>query len=102
MIEVLSDDWISTKIKKDFVFVDIYIKDTGTITYKNFKGTRREFAQFLGYDFYPTSIFINKHSEVVYVQPGYQDDFKYLNLLDYISSTSYEEIGIEEFEELNK
>ncbi|MFA6137239.1 MAG: thioredoxin fold domain-containing protein [Sulfurimonas sp.] len=93
----LESEKVNLKIKKDFIFVDINIADTGKVSFKNFKGSRRDFAKFLGYDFYPTTIFMNKDKEIVYSQPGYQDESKYFKILSYISSHSYEEMGIEEF-----
>ncbi len=93
----LESEKVDLKIKKDFIFVDINIADAGKVSFKNFKGSRRDFAKFLGYDFYPSTIFMNKDKEIVYSQPGYQDESKYFKILSYISSHSYEEMGIEEF-----
>ena len=95
--QTLKDEWISEKIKKDFIFVDVDISKTGDVTYKNFKGSKREFAKFLGYDFYPTTIFIDNKNEVIYVQPGYQDEMNFLDILEYIDSNLYEDMSIEDF-----
>ncbi|MCX6077565.1 MAG: thioredoxin fold domain-containing protein [Campylobacterales bacterium] len=93
----LQNERIAFKIKKDFVFVDINIADTGKVSFKNFEGSRRDFAKYLGYDFYPSTIFMNNKKEIVYSQPGYQDEDKYFKILSYIDSHSYQEMGIEEF-----
>lgn len=93
----LENEKVSLKIKKDFIFVDINIADAGKVSFKNFKGSKRDFAKFLGYDFYPSTIFISGNKEVVYSQPGYQDEDKYLKILSYVGSYSYEEMSIEEF-----
>ncbi|MDO8453068.1 MAG: thioredoxin fold domain-containing protein [Sulfurimonas sp.] len=93
----LQNEKIALKIKKDFIFVDINIADTGKVSFNNFEGSKRDFAKYLGYDFYPSTIFINSKKEIVYSQPGYQDEDKYFKILSYIDSHSYEEMGIEEF-----
>lgn len=93
----LENEKVASKIKKDFIFVDVNIADVGEVSFKNFKGSRRDFAKFLGYDFYPSTIFINSNKEIVYSQPGYQDEYKYFKLLNYIDSHSYKEMGMEDF-----
>ena len=93
----LKNKKIVSKIGRRFIFIDINIADSGIITFKDFKGTRKEFAKFLGYNFYPSTVFINKNKEIVYEQPGYQDKDRFLHILRYVNSHSYEEIGIEEF-----
>lgn len=93
----LKNERVTLKIKNNFIFVDINIADTGEVSFNNFKGSKRDFAKYLGYDFYPSTIFINSKKEIVYSQPGYQDEDKYFKILSYIDSHSYEEMGIEEF-----
>jgi len=98
MIEfTLPDEEIAQKIQKNFIFVDIDISDPGKVNFNNFKGTKREFAISLGYDIYPTSAFIDENREVVYLQPGYKNKDKFLNILRFIESRSYEDMGIEDF-----
>ena len=93
----LESQKIALKIERNFIFVDINIADLGEVSFKNFKGSKRDFAKFLGYDFYPSTIFMNSDKEVVYSQPGYQDEDKYFKILNYIDSNAYSEMGIEEF-----
>ncbi len=93
----LPDEDVEQTIKKDFIFVDIDIGTPGEVAFKDFKGTKREFAIFLGYDFYPTTVFVDQDSEIVYRQPGYKDEDEFLNILRFIQSRSYEDMGIEDF-----
>lgn len=98
MIEfTLDDEKIAHKIKKDFIFVDINIADAGEVSFKNFKGSRQDFAKFLGYDFYPSTIFLSSNKDLVYAQPGYQEEDKYFKILRYINSRSYDEMELEDF-----
>ncbi len=98
MIEfTLPDEKIVQKIKKNFVFVDIDIADMGEVVFDDFKGTRQEFAKEVGYNFYPSTVFIDKDKDIVYGVAGYKDEDEFLNILHYIQSHSYEEMDIEDF-----
>ena len=98
MIEfTLPDEKIVQKIKKSFIFVDIDISDSGEVIFDDFKGTKQEFAISIGYNFYPSSVFIDKNKEIVYAQPGYQDEDVFLNILRFVESHSYKEMDIEDF-----
>ena len=93
----LDNSAVKAKIKKDFIYVDIDIKEHGTVVLNDFIGSKREFARYLDYDAYPSVVFIDKHGEMIYAQAGYQDEKYFLKILNYISSVSYEDMGIEEF-----
>ena len=98
MIEfTLPDETIEQKIKKNFIFVDINIGDTGEVTFDGFKGTRREFAKDLGYDFYPSTVFVYEDKEIVYAVAGYKDAKEFLKILRFTQSHSYEEMDIDDF-----
>jgi len=97
----LNADIVTAKIKKDFIFVDIDVSEDGVIYFNDFKGSRREFKNFLGLEYYPSTFFVNKEGEDVYDQAGYQDRDTFLNILNFVSKTAYEEIGIEDFKEEN-
>ena len=98
MIEfTLPDEKIVQKIKKKFIFVDIDIKDSGDITFDGFKGSRQDFAKELGYNFYPSTVFIDKNKEIVHAVAGYQDEEEFLKILRFVESHSYEDMDIEDF-----
>ena len=93
----LNDSAVKEKIKKDFIYVDIDIREDGTVVLNDFKGSKREFARYLDYDAYPSTVFIDKNGEMIYAQAGYQDEEYFLKILYYISTVSYDDMGIEEF-----
>ena len=93
----LNNSAVKAKIKKDFIYVDINIRDEGTVVLKDFKGSKREFARYLDYDAYPSVVFIDNKGEMIYAQAGYQNEEYFLKILGFVSSTSYEDMGIEEF-----
>lgn len=93
----LDADSVSSKIKNDFIYVDIGIKDSGEILFDDFKGSKREFARYLDYDIYPSTVFIDQNGKMIYAQAGYQNEEYFLKILSYISTASYKEMGIEDF-----
>ena len=93
----LADDEIKHKIDTKFVYVDIYIAEPGIVSYKGFQGTRRAFAKFLGYDFYPTSIFLDPQGKMVQATPGAREQDFFINVLNYVSTQAYKESEFETY-----
>lgn len=86
------DDKVAKLIKKDFIFVDINVKEDGVVSFADFKGSKHEFVAMTGYEMYPTSLFVDKNGEVVHVELGYKDEEKYLKVLNMVSSKGYNDI----------
>lgn len=98
MIEfTLKDGDIDREIKRNFVFVDLYTQESGTILFKDFKGSRKAFAKSLGYDFYPTTVFIDNKKNIINITPGLREQDDYMKVLLYISSKKYEEMEFETY-----
>ena len=93
----LADEEIKHEIDTKFVYVDMYIKESGMVTYKDFKGTRRDFAKYLGYDFYPTSIFIDETGAVVNATPGAREQDYFIDVLNYVSTKQYKKMEFETY-----
>lgn len=98
---MLNENFKSQKIlkelNKDFILVDIYTKDKGIITYKNFKGTHKEFATHMGVAAYPATYFIDKNGNTLYKSIGYRNVEEYYKEIKYISSKRYKTIDLETF-----
>ena len=100
MIEfTLTDEKIEKKIKNNFIFVDIDTDNSGEVIFDGFKGSKKEFAEDLGYNFYPSSVFLDSDKEEVYAVAGYKDENDYLTVLRFVESFSYENVGIDDFKE---
>jgi len=85
------DDAVLAAIKKDFIFVDINVKDKGVVIYDNFKVSKLKFAKESGYPMYPTCLFYDKNGELVYDGVGYKDENAFLKILKDVSSNAYDE-----------
>jgi len=86
------DENVEKKIKKDFIFVDINVKDQGEVLFNNSKMSKVEFAKKIGYDIYPSCLFFDKNGELVYDEVGYKDESKFLKTLELVSNKSYDDL----------
>jgi thioredoxin-related protein len=98
IIFTLDDDAVKEMIKKYFVFIDINISDNDKVTYKSFKGSGHDFAKHVGYNFYPSSLFIDENDEIVFAAPGRQDENDFYIMLNYVNSKSYKTMDLQSFE----
>lgn len=94
----LDDDDIIEFLDKKFLFEHINVSEKDNISYKNFKGSGKEFANFIGYDFYPSSLFFDEKSNLIFALPGYQDEKRFSNILKYVDSASYKTEKFHSFE----
>lgn len=85
----LQDEEIAKEINRKFVYVNLFTGDEGDVLFKGFKGSRREFAKHIGYDFYPTSLFIDEHSKIVNVTPGAREQDYFIDVLHYVATKQY-------------
>lgn len=94
----LDDETIKTLIKKKFLFVHINVYEKDRVMYKDFVGSGRDFAKFLGFDFYPTSLFFDKNNDVIYRAVGYHDENEFYRVLEFIETKSYLKMDYDTFE----
>ncbi len=83
---------VEALIKKDFIFVDINIRDKGIVLFDKFKGNKIKFAKEMGYSMYPSCLFFDQNGELVYDEVGYRDESKFLKTLKEVSAKSYNDI----------
>ena len=88
----LDDDMVQAAIKKDFIFVDMNVRDEGLVKYDNFEVSKIKFAKEIGYPLYPSCLFFDQNGELVYDGVGYRDENKFLKELKLVSSKSYNDL----------
>ena len=86
------DEKVESAIKKDFIFVDINVRDEGLVSYDNFKVSKLKFAKEIGYAMYPSCLFFDQNGELVYDEVGYRDEIQFLKTLQEVSSKAYNDI----------
>lgn len=98
MIEfTLDDETNSELIKNNFVFIDINVKDDGRVTYKDFAGSKQEFAIYMGRNMYPSTLFFDATNTKVFAQTGYVDEDYYFKILQYVDYKAYKTTSLEDF-----
>ena len=86
------DEKVEEAIKKDFLFVDINVRDEGLVSFDNFKVSKLKFAKEIGYAMYPSCLFFDKNGELVYDEVGYRDEHQFLETLQLVSSKAYNDV----------
>lgn len=100
----LQSEAVKDFMKKRFIFIHINISEEDIVIYKDFKGTGREFAQSIGHDFYPSSLFFDEKGDITYIEVGYIDSKKnpnekrFYTILNFIDSKSYKNMSYEDYE----
>lgn len=98
----LDDDIVRPLIKNNFLEIHINIFDDNTITYNNFTGDGRSFAKHIGYNMYPSSVFLDEKSQIIHAEVGYIDENDFPVSLNYVISGAYKNMDIVDYEEGNK
>lgn len=100
MIEfTFDDDKVHALIEKEFIMIDININHKDKVIYKDFHGLARDFAKHIGYNYYPSTVFIDEHKKIIYGQIGLEEEDDFLITLKYINTESYKTMDIELFQE---
>ena len=89
------DEQVKAAIKKDFIFVDINVRDEGLVSFDGFKVSKLLFAKESGYAMYLSCLFFDKNGELVYDAVGYRDENKFLQVLKTVSTKAYIDIEYE-------
>ena len=93
----LDDDPVKELINKDFIYLHINISEDDVVNYKDFTGNGRDFAKYVGYNLYPSSLFLNAKNEIIHAVPGYQDKDQFLVVLKYVNRCAYKTMGYQSF-----
>jgi len=86
------DEMVKAAIKKDFIFVDINVRDEGVVSFDGVKVSKIKFAKEIGYAMYPSCLFFDQNGELVYDEVGYKDENRFLEALKVVSSKDYNDI----------
>ena len=87
------------EIKNNFILVDIYTANKSKVKFKDFEGSTKEFAKYIGAFAYPATIFLDENSKTIHSSIGYRNIQEYLSEIKYIATKSYGKISLEKFRE---
>ena len=86
------DERVKADIQKDFIFIDINVRDEGLVSFNKIKVNKLKFAKQIGYTMYPSCLFFDQSGKLVYDEVGYRDEVKFLETLQLVSSKVYNDI----------
>ncbi|MGB3750278.1 MAG: thioredoxin fold domain-containing protein [Arcobacteraceae bacterium] len=92
------DPDVIKRLEKSFVVVDAKIDDTQTIVFDKTSYSKKDFANSIDVDFYPTVLFFDKDYYVTYMVRGYRDNKKFQEILKFIETKSYESMDFFDYE----
>lgn len=84
-------------IEENFIFVDIYTADKKSIVLKDFKGSPKEFAKYIGASAYPATLFMDTNAKIFYKAIGYRNIQEYIYEITYITTKNYKKMKLDEF-----
>jgi len=93
----LDDDKIIEYIQNNFIYKNINITTDKKITFKNTTLSGLEFAKKIGYNFYPSILFLDKNAKVIYASVGYKDEKDLMTILKYIKNKKYNNMTFNEY-----
>lgn len=93
----LDDDPVRELMEKKFKYLQINISENDVVKYKKFKGNGREFAKHVGYNIYPSSLFLNKRNEIVYAIAGYQSKEHFYETLKCVDTRGYKKMDCSQY-----
>lgn len=92
------DEDVHNYIEKNFNFIVInvsFIEDV--VIYQNEKMSPREFAIQMGYNFFPSVLFLDTSGELEHASVGYIEEKDFLLILQYMKTNAYKTMTIDEY-----
>jgi thioredoxin-related protein len=93
------DDDVKNFIHQHFLFRSINISQDKDVIFHNKHLSGLTYAKEVGYNFYPTVLFLDKDGDVFEVSVGYKEEKEFLLLLKYIHSPEYDTLSFEEYKQ---
>ncbi len=93
----LDDDEIKKFISLHFIYVSINISQNIDIIFHKTRQSGLEFAKEIGYNFYPTILFLDRDGELLDATVGYKENTEFLQFLHYIRSSENDTLSFEEY-----
>lgn len=93
----LQSDDVKEYLENNFKLLSINITTDKKVTYKGKTTTGLDFAIQIGYNFYPSTLFLSKKGELEYASAGYVNEYDFLALLKFIKNDKFKTIDFESY-----
>ncbi|MDD8018985.1 MAG: thioredoxin fold domain-containing protein [Bacteroidota bacterium] len=84
-----SDKNIKTYLEKNYVLIKLNAEGNENISYAGQKISPAQFAQQMGIDGYPATLFLDGRGEPITVLPGYSEPKMFIHVLSFIGENQY-------------
>ena len=84
------DKQISDYLAKNYVIIKLNAEGDEKISYKGQSITPAEFAQGMGVNGYPATVFLQSNGDPITLLPGYAEPDRFIHVLSFISENHYE------------
>lgn len=91
-----ADKNVKAYLEKNFVLIKLNADGAGVITYAGQKISPAVFAQQMGVDGYPATLFMKGNGEPITILPGYSEPKTFIHVISYIAEN---QIGKKKFED---
>ncbi|MDP1676817.1 MAG: DUF255 domain-containing protein [Bacteroidota bacterium] len=84
-----ADKMISTYLKKNYVIIKLNAEGNERLNYQGQTISPREFAQGMGVDGYPATVFLQSDGKPITLLPGYSTPDQFIHVLSFIGENHY-------------
>ncbi len=95
----LEDDDVQEYLDENYKVIHVNVSLKDTIVYKGKKSGGICLAKNIGYDFYPSALFLNKNADIEYASVGYKNEFEFFVILNYMHNDFYKEMSLKEYKQ---
>ena len=85
-----TDPKVQAYLEKNYVLIKLNAEGQESITYAGQKISPAEFAQKMGIDGYPATLFLKGNGDPITVLPGYSEPKMFIHVVSYIGENYYE------------
>jgi len=96
----LDDDDVIDYIDQNFKLVHINVSLEDTITFHGKVTGGICFAKDIGYNFYPSTIFLDESANVKYSTVGYRNEVEFLHILKYVHTGTYKNMDLKKYKKI--
>lgn len=93
----LDDDEVKEYMDKNYKLIRINVSLKDTITYKGKVSGGICLAKRIGYNFYPSTLFLDDKENIKYASVGYKNESEFLVILKYIKGNFYKKLSLHEY-----
>ena len=93
----LEDDDVNEYLQENYEVIHINVSLKDDVTYKGTQSGGICLAKKIGYDFYPSVLFLDKNSDIEYASVGYKDELEFLVILNYHRKGFHKKMSLNEY-----